>query len=241
MISGKSFADMCAWVIDPRYPHRQTFSYAHASHGDWVFINGDYVVEILSRIPILHAKKFVFVVHNSDRSFDKISLGLLIQHAIHIYAINTVVSHPRLTTIPLGFVDRQLSFLETFKPEAADRDIKIYANFTQATNIEKRKDCIQVFKEDPRVTWRSQLTVPEYYADLCRSEFVLCPEGTGIDTHRVYESLLCGATPVVLRNSLSHLYEKLPVCIVNSWTDTFFKPAGVYTADVSFFTATPPR
>ena len=60
--------------------------------------------------------------------------------------------------------------------------------------------------------------------DLCRSKFVLCPEGTGIDTHRVYESLYCGATPVVLRNSLSHLYERLPVCIVDKWTDPFVVP-----------------
>jgi hypothetical protein len=38
--------------------------------------------------------------------------------------------------------------------------------------------------------------------------------------------LLCGATPVVLRNSLTHLYEMLPVCIVNSWTDPYTVPSG---------------
>jgi hypothetical protein len=68
--------------------------------------------------------------------------------------------------------------------------------------------------------------VPEYFMELCRSKFVLCPEGTGMDTHRVYESLYCGATPVVLRSSLSHLYETLPVCIVDKWTDPFFVPVG---------------
>lgn len=219
MISGKSFADRCKWTIDPRYPDRPPFSYARAVEGDWVFVNGDFLDEVRRRIPAVFTKRFVFVVHNSDRTFDASALNGLLRYAIHIYAINTSVTHPRLTPIPLGFVDRQLPFLESFQRPDVPRDIEIYANFTQTTNDAKRKACIEAFRTDPRVTWRSGLTVPEYYADLCRSKFVLCPEGTGLDTHRVYESILCGATPVVLRNSLSSLYERLPVCIVESWTD----------------------
>jgi hypothetical protein len=62
-----------------------------------------------------------------------------------------------------------------------------------------------------------------FYRTLKRTKFAICPQGTGIDTHRVYESLLCGATPVVLRNPLSNLYKDLPVCIVNQWTDPFYE------------------
>ena len=61
---------------------------------------------------------------------------------------------------------------------------------------------------------------------MCHSKFVLCPTGTGLDTHRVYEALACGATPVVLHSTLDPLYAKLPVCILNSWTDPFFVPIG---------------
>jgi hypothetical protein len=45
-----------------------------------------------------------------------------------------------------------------------------------------------------------------------------------MDTHRVYESLFCGATPVVLHSPLDELYKKLPVCIVNKWTDPYVVP-----------------
>jgi hypothetical protein len=224
MISGKSFSEQCKWVIDPRYPHRQPFVYAAARQGDWVFVNGDYLDEVRRRIPLVMANTFVFVVHNSDRPFDASALAMLRPGALHIYAMNTTVTDPILTTIPIGFVDRQLPFLQSFQRPDVPRDIEIYANFTQITNDEKRAACTAAFRDDPRVTWRSGLSVPDYYADLCRSQFVLCPEGTGIDTHRVYESLLCGATPVVLRNSLSHLYETLPVCIVDTWSDPFSVP-----------------
>lgn len=235
MISGKSFAGVCRWVLDPRYRERDVFSYTQASHGDWVFVNGDYLHEVSRRIPVVFTKKFVFVVHNSDRSFDEAALTLILRYAIHVYAINTTTRHPRLTTIPLGFVDRQLPFLESFQRPEGPRDIEIYANFTQTTNDAKRRACSIAFKDDPRVTWRSGLSVPEYYSDLCRSRFVLCPEGTGMDTHRVYEALFCGATPVVLRNSLSPLYEKLPVCIVDTWTDELTSPTWV---DINLHTVT---
>jgi len=236
MISGKSFADRCQWVFDPRYPEKPLFSYTKALHGDWVFINGDYIEQFRKQIPFISVKRFFIIIHNTDRPFGFAELQALLPISIHIYAINTTVTHRALTTIPLGFVDRQLPFLSTFQRPTVDRDIEIYANFTQTTNDAKRASCIAAFAGDPRVTWRTGLSVPEYYADLCRSKFVLCPEGTGIDTHRVYESLLCGATPVVLRNSLSHLYERLPVCIVNQWTDSIHAPQSrLNRTDVEYF------
>lgn len=224
MISGKSFADRCQWVFDPRYPDRPVFSYAAARDGDWVFVNGDYLQQFRAGCPLFSPKQFTIVVHNSDRPFGQVQLGALLPISRHIYAINTTVDHPRLTTIPLGFVDKQLPFLASFRRPDGPRDIAIYANFTQTTNDEKRRACISAFKDDPRVTWRSGLSVPEYYTDLCRSQFVLCPEGTGMDTHRVYEALFCGATPVVLQNSLADLYARLPVCRVDAWTDPFVVP-----------------
>jgi hypothetical protein len=225
MISGKCFSELCKWVVDPRYPERLTFSYQTANDGDWVFINGDYIQSFLNRIPFLSAKRFYVIIHNSDFPFTEEKLMMLRKHIYHVFAINTTFTHPRVTTVPIGFADNQLDFLSSFHPETVERDIEIYLNIKVHHNREKRGECIRAFENDPRVVNKERVSVPEYYNDLCRSKFVLCPEGTGIDTHRVYESILCGATPVVLRNSLSHLYEKLPVCIVDKWTDPFYKPS----------------
>lgn len=237
MISGKSFAEICDWVFDPRYPERPHFSYEKSRNGDWIFVNGDYIPHLMSGFPFfIGSKKFTFVVHNSDLPFGQQQLRAILPYANHIYAINTLIQHPILTTIPLGFVDKQLPFLYGFKAGSSERLYEIYANFTLNTNLAGRKECIDIFREDPRLVKRTGLSVPEYLMDLCRSKFVLCPEGTGIDTHRVYESILCGATPVVLRNSLSHLYEKLPVCIVDKWTDEFYvPPEKKYSFDVKSY------
>jgi hypothetical protein len=226
MLSGKSFSDLCKWVHDPRYPHRERFRYDTSSSGDRVFVNGDYLSTLLDRFPYISVKKFVFIIHNTDRSFGYIELQKLLPHALHIYAINTTVTHPTLTPIPIGFVDRQLPVLPMFKGGSSERTIEVYMNFLDGTNATKRSECRRALADDPRVTRMEGRSVAEYFTDLGRSKFVVCPEGTGIDTHRVYESLFCGATPVVLHGPLDHLYERLPVCIVNRWTDPYTIPVG---------------
>lgn len=223
-ISGRSFSEHCKWVVDNRYPDRNRFNYNESVSGDWVFINGDFLSAFARSLQMVPLKRLVCIVHNSDQSFTEHELTMIDRHALKIYTINTTISHPKLITIPIGFPDRHLAFLREWQPVHQERDIEVYCNFMIATNMRKRNECVRAVANDTRVVMRYNLSVPEYYADLSRSKYVLCPEGTGIDTHRVYESMMCGATPVVLRNSLSHLYEKLPVCIVDSWTDTFYVP-----------------
>ena len=202
LISSRSFAEHCDWIIDPMYPDLKTFNYTEAKSVDWIFINGDYLDTFCNSI-LDNKKKFVIIIHNTTRSFGLPELRKVLPFANHIYAINTVlypsIHHPKLTTIPLGFSDSTLDYIKTFNPPFPDsyRDIEIYTQDVKNKSIE------------------------EYFSDLCRSKFVLCPEVSATDSHRVYEAILCGATPVVLRNGLSPLYEKLPICIVNSWSDTY--------------------
>ena len=223
MISGKSFADICTWIYDSRYRERP-FLHWVSRQGDWIFINGDHLDQFLSiRLPT--PKRFNIIIHNSDKPLDADRFLRTLPRALHIYAINTTIRHPQLTTIPLGFPDRDLDILPMIRP-SSERNIEIYSNFSRHTNPQARYKCLNAFEGDPRVVRKepSGRTQDEYYDDLCHSKFVLCPEGKGIDTHRIYEALICGATPVVLQSTLNHLYEKLPICILNSWTDPFYVP-----------------
>jgi len=226
MISGIGFSKIAKWVVDPRYPDRPFFNYDQSTNGDCVFINRCYIDLFIKLLPdpSLCAKKYILLFHNSDKPFDEHCLNIVGPYAIRIYALNKTVDHPMVQSIPIGFVDRQLPFLETLDKTSQNRDIEIYMNFTVNTNPTLRNECVNAFKDNPNVFKSGNISVPEYYSHLLRSKYVLCPEGEGIDTHRVYESLLCGATPVVLRNCLAPLYEKLPVCIINKWTDEFYVP-----------------
>jgi hypothetical protein len=234
MISGKAFSDLCTWIYDPRYKERP-FMHWGCRQGDWVFINGEYLDQFLS-IRLITPKRFNLVIHNADEPFDGARLARTLPRALHIWAINTTVKHPQLTTIPLGFPDSGLKHVPNIRP-STDRHIEIYSNFSSGTNVVARSNCLKAFKNDPRVVRKDPAGrgQPEYYDDMCHSKFVLCPIGTGEDTHRVYEALACGATPVVLHGNLDHLYAKLPVCILNSWSDPMYVPGGTTRLDVQYF------
>lgn len=235
MISGIEFSKLGDWLLDPRYKQKPLSTIA-SRNNDIIFINGDNLDQFLEFYKPFATKKFRFIIHNSDCTFDADRLARLLPFSTHIYAINTNVSHPQLTTIPIGFPDSGLRML-AFPKQNVERTIEIYSNFSTSTNIQLRQECLDAFKDDPRVLRKEPQgrTREEYFNDLFRSKFVLCPEGTGIDTHRVYESIYCGATPVVLRNSLSHMYAKMPVCIVDNWTDPFYVPTTPMQFDVNAY------
>ena len=128
MISGRSFAEICKWVFDPRYPNAPKYSFL-AGNGDRIFLNGDYVFEVAKTLGRFPLKRCVFVVHNSDQPFDQAKFQALSPFALHVYAVNNVVIDPKVTTIPLGFADKQVAWASSFVAPPVQRDIFAYANF----------------------------------------------------------------------------------------------------------------
>lgn len=60
----------------------------------------------------------------------------------------------------------------------------------------------------------------EYYTTLLNTKYVICPEGNGIDTHRVVEAWFCGCIPIVEDNPLIRLkYEGLPVLYTKDYSE----------------------
>ena len=47
----------------------------------------------------------------------------------------------------------------------------------------------------------------------------MCPQGNGVDTHRIWEALALGTIPIVRTSSLDPLFVDLPVLVVGDWTE----------------------
>jgi len=220
LISAKTFAEKCDWVFDIRYPYMRLFNPSMAKDGDMVYVNQEQIDEFIKYAQ----RKYRIIVGNSDKDFDQVCLNKLLPFAISIKSINVTAKHEKLSCVPIGFRDWPFDTMKTLmsvKDIKKERDYIIYMNFGlyEQRQIDSRKECIMAFKNHPNVIIRQDLSLIDYYDDLLRSRYVLCPEGTGIDTHRVYEALACGAIPIVKRNSLSCIYEKLPIIIVDKWED----------------------
>jgi hypothetical protein len=109
---------------------------------------------------------------------------------------------------------------ETFEP-------LIYVNFTPDNNGGVRNRLLSIAKEisppfrvviqEPDFTNNGRV---KYLVNLRSTGLVLCPEGNGVDTHRFWETLYMGGTPVVTKNTMMQsLYDKLPVIQLDSWSE----------------------
>ena len=104
---------------------------------------------------------------------------------------------------------------------------KVYLCFTILTNPLKRKPILDFVNsnslrvtfviDEPDFSNRGRI---RYLVNLRHFSFVICPEGNGYDTHRLWETLYMGGFPIVTYNKfLNPLYERLPVLLLNNWQD----------------------
>jgi hypothetical protein len=103
-------------------------------------------------------------------------------------------------------------------------DSSMYVNFTAANNEGQRSSLLKILSHRKKTL----MQLPElndkgrisYLRNLKAHCLVPCPEGNGIDTHRLWETLYMGGTPIVLRNPMiDSLVEHLPVIQLNNWSE----------------------
>jgi hypothetical protein len=220
-VSGYEFHKLADHSFCPRYPINLNLH--DIKENDLVFLNLDSSSDFLNRISSNPPKKFRLITHNSDGSFSQQHLDRLLPYVSKIYPINCVLKDCSIIKkIPLGFVDDVYKPHENFrviKDEKYNKSIFVYMNFSINTNYSKRTECKQIFDNKPWVLSESSLPPEEFYRQLAKSKYTLSPEGTGIDCHRIYESIFLDAVPIIKSGQLDDFYENLPVLIVKEWRD----------------------
>ena len=224
-ISGLAFHRAAKWSLCPRYP--MLFEPHKFKENDIVFLNLEFFghfVEILKKNP--PASKFVLITHNSDKLFDDHHYQIIKDVVTKVYAINNVCTNPAVCTIPIGYRDHPYNTMQQLvdTPNHPDKDILLYMNFELNTNMEKRTQCMNHFVNEPYVVKegflkKDALPVEEFYLKMARSKYILSPEGTGIDCHRVYESIYLNAIPILKSTRMDDFYRTLPVVVVNDWSE----------------------
>jgi hypothetical protein len=66
---------------------------------------------------------------------------------------------------------------------------------------------------------RFNIPPQSFYETIKKSKYVISPDGTGFDCHRIYESLLFDTIPIIKRNPLSDFYDRLPVFQIDNWSE----------------------
>lgn len=220
-ISGHEFHKICKWSYCPRYPMK--FEPSKIETNDFVFLNLDLFGEFVQKLSQSNiTNKFILFTHNSDSKFTSNHLNAIKPYINHVYAINSNVQDPLVTAIPIGFVDSKHKPHDKFvlvSSKKLEKSILCYMNFRIHTNVIKRQECYNTFVDKSWVCNQSNISPEEFYEQLARSKYVLSPEGTGVDCHRIYESIYLGAIPILKTSVMDYFYCNLPVVIVKNWSE----------------------
>jgi len=95
----------------------------------------------------------------------------------------------------------------------------IYFNFNIDTNKNKRSICFNSLKN--KLEWLNTVSPQENIIRLSQYKFCICPEGNGVDTHRLWEALYLKIVPIVIQSEFTTILEKnkIPLVILNNWDD----------------------
>ena len=137
------------------------------------------------------------------------------------YSPNIGYRHDKLIPIPLGLANNHPKnlnydhFLEN--NENLKIQNKVYINFEDNTNYLRRKKIKNNLKNKSwAVIEKEKLSLREYLSNIKKYQYIISPEGNGIDTHRIWESLYAGSIPVVNKNYALESFDIFPIIFVNN-------------------------
>ena len=93
----------------------------------------------------------------------------------------------------------------------------VYINYNPNTNEKIRSKILKKLKNENFISFGSYgLEIKKYIEDLKSHQYILCPTGNGLDTYRLWESLIIGSDPVVNSVLGYREFRSLPIYFFNN-------------------------
>lgn len=210
-----------------------------------LYINSMELYPFLLTHPKLVRNPFVIMAHNSDQNFHvDVNDHLLMAALDHsncrgVYTQNPGGDdHPKVHMLPIGFANSKwphgnplmiecvltTTALQTLPPPP--HKIKnIYFFFSESTNPPVRTECRRVLSQQAKIEWTSsvQMEYMAYLRTLSEHRYGVCPEGNGLDTHRLWECIALQVIPIMKQSAFTERVRRFlhpyPMMIVDKWED----------------------
>jgi hypothetical protein len=182
----------------------------------------------LSRKICLFQNNFILVTHNSDRDIrpiEEVFDILNCEKLLKWYGQNICFDHIKLQFLPIGLANSiwEHGNLLLFNDNSFIKNIcktkKVYFNFLISTNSNKRQICYDELKN--KLEWLENINPIDNQLRLKEYEFCICPEGYGLDSHRLWEALYLKTVPIVIKSEFTDILKKqdIPIVILENWQD----------------------
>ena len=174
------------------------------------------------------ANPFTLITHNSDYNLTDsdpaVKKILDSDNLVCWWGQNLCFIHSKMRFLPIGLANTMWEHgkIENFMVDLINKSEDIYFNFNIYTNQEKRELCYNTLKT--KLPFLPMLPVAENVKRLAQYKWCICPEGNGVDTHRLWEAMYLGCIPIVLKSpfidTLMHYTGgELPIYVIDAWSD----------------------
>jgi hypothetical protein len=197
--------------------------------------------ELKNKMPFLRSirdKVFILVTHNSDggvhcydtkRWFDYEWRNE--SNVAYWLSQNVDVAEPNVVPIPIGLensyiFNRDVKMQRMFDLTRAkiEKQDRMFVCFNPGTNKKQRETAYHRYDgcswAQCCVGQNNIQLVRQYFDEMIKCQFVLSPEGNGLDCIRTWEALYLGCIPIVKRRAFTDWYaQRLPIIVVNFWDE----------------------
>lgn len=221
-LSGDAFRGVCDHIFWSNASPRENAAFRN---GDVVFCKIDEVWRLFRALRRTR-KRIVLVTGEGSKPVTSRIWRRRPPQVTAWFGTNMFVADTSAHQLPLGLgnagADTTPSYAEIHNSVAAGhlREKLLYANFSPRTNPAVREPLWHRF-EEPGYAWATRANHTgatgknAYLSEIVRHRFVLCPPGTGEDTHRFWESLYAGCIPVIRSSAAMEAFARLfPVLVL---------------------------
>lgn len=196
--------------------------------GQVVFCKIDEVMRFFEQVRLTR-RRVVLVTGEGDFPCDAWRQGFLPENVARWFATNVTATHPKVEAWPLGLgspesrTTLRAEEIWAERRKGIPRDEWLYVNFRPETNPSVRGPVFEFFRRHSGEDWETFDPPGErgnnegFLQKILRHRFVLCPPGNGVDTHRMWEVMLAGAIPVVLKSQAMEPFRRLPILFVEDY------------------------
>jgi len=164
----------------------------------------------------------IIITHNSDYEIDRQGFGQHIKKVKRQYSQNCSFldeENDKLVPIPIGIENRMWFDHDILHRVRKRQDIPktkgVYFFFSLGTHP-SRPVCYDALRS--KFEFNTGRPREDYFVELKRHRYAICPRGNGIDTHRLWECLYLDVIPIMLKSDSVNI-GNLPVMFVDSWDD----------------------
>ena len=192
---------------------------------DYIF-NGEFQGYILPKIK----NKFTLVSGISSYSVEGRCAEILNNSFVKHWFCTNPPSSKKVLPLPIGFEEKEraggnqsvLNNAMANAPEWGDKSDYLYLPYHDVGTNPKRDSQVSFLSSLSYVEVEAErLEFSQYLDKMSKYKYILCLSGAGDDTHRNYEALLVGSTPVMLVTPLKKVFDyyNLPSVFLREWDE----------------------